>query len=58
MDDTDSEIRLFVDDCTCYRKIHDIEDIVKLQIDIDRLGKWARNGHEIPAHQNQYDAVD
>ena len=26
IDDIDSEIRLFADDCVCYRQIHDIED--------------------------------
>ena len=40
--DIDSEIRLFADDCVCYRKIKEIEDTVKLQKDIDRLGSWAR----------------
>ena len=40
--DIDSEIRLFVDDCVCYRKIKGTEDTVKLQEDIDRLGCWAR----------------
>ena len=40
--DTDSEIRLFADDCVCYRKIKSTEDTVKLQEDIDRLGSWAR----------------
>ena len=44
IDDIDSEISLFADDCTCicYCQIQDIEDTVKLQRDIDRLGKWAR----------------
>ena len=42
IDDIDSEIRLFADDCVCYRQIQGIEDTVKLQSDIDRLGKWAR----------------
>ena len=37
MDDIDSEIRLFADDCVCYRQIHGIEDTVKLQSDIDCL---------------------
>ena len=37
-----SEIRLFADDCVCYREIKDIEDTLKLQKDIDRLGIWAR----------------
>ena len=40
--DIDSEIRLFADDCVCYREIKDKEDILKLQRDIDRLGNWAR----------------
>ena len=43
MVDIDSEIRLFIDDCVCYRQIHSIEDTVKLQRDINRLGRWARN---------------
>ena len=38
----DSEIRLFADDCVCYRPIHSIEHTVKLQRDINRLGRWAR----------------
>ena len=40
--DIESEIRLFADDCVCYRKIKDEEDTMKLQSDIDRLGSWAR----------------
>jgi hypothetical protein len=39
----DSETRLFADDCVCYREIHSTEDCLKLQNDIDNLGKWARN---------------
>ena len=42
MSDIESEIRLFADDCVCYRHIKDIEDTLKLQKDIDRLGIWAR----------------
>ena len=38
----ESEIRLFADDCVCYREIDDEEDPMKLQRDIDRLGSWAR----------------
>ena len=38
----ESEIRLFADDCVCYREIKDKEDILKLQRDIVRLGNWAR----------------
>ena len=40
--DIESEIRLFADDCVCYRGIKDEEDTMKLQRDIDRLGSWAR----------------
>ena len=36
--DIESEIRLFADDCVCYREIKDTEDTVRLQRDIDRLG--------------------
>ena len=36
--DIDSEIRLFADDCVCYREIKGTEDTVKLQEAIDRLG--------------------
>ena len=32
------EKRLFADDCICYCEIKEIEDTVKLQKDIDRLG--------------------
>ena len=42
IDDIDAEIRLFADDCFCYRQIQGIEDTVKRQGGIDRLGKWAR----------------
>ena len=38
----ESEIRLFADDCVCFREIKDKEDTLKLQRDIDRLGNWAR----------------
>ena len=41
MSDIESEIRFFADDCVCYREIKDIEDTLKLQKDIDRLGIWA-----------------
>ena len=42
MSDIESEIRLFADDCVCYREIKDIKETLKLQKDIDRLGNWAR----------------
>ena len=37
----ESNIRLFADDCTIYRKITDSKDIEKLQKDLNRLGEWA-----------------
>ena len=37
-----SEIRLFADDCLCYREIMDKEDTLELQRDIDPLGNWSR----------------
>ena len=36
--DIESEIRLFADDCVCYREIKDEVNTMKLQRDIDRLG--------------------
>ena len=42
INDITSEIRLFADDCVCYREIKDKENTLKLQRDIDRLGNWAR----------------
>ena len=35
-------LRLFADDCVCYREIKNEEDTLKLQRDIDLLGSWAR----------------
>ena len=35
--DIESEIRLFADDCVCYREIKDKEDTLKLQILIDSV---------------------
>ena len=43
IEDTDSELSLFADDCVCYREIKHIKDMVKLQEDIDRLGCWTRS---------------
>ena len=40
--DIDSDIRLFADDCVCYREIKDTEDTLKLKEDVDILGCWAR----------------
>ena len=54
--DIESEIRLFTDDCVCYREIKDEEDTMKFLRDIDRLGKEV--GYEISTCQMQYDAAD
>ena len=40
--DIESEIRLFADDCVCYREIKDEEDTIERQRNNDRLGSWAR----------------
>ena len=40
--DTESGIRLFADDCVCYREIKTEKDTLKLQRGIYRLGSWAR----------------
>ena len=37
-----SDIRLFADDCVCYREIKNQDDCLLLQRDIDNLGKWAK----------------
>ena len=42
MSDIESEIRLFADDCVCYREMKDAEDTLKFQKDIDSLGIRAR----------------
>jgi hypothetical protein len=38
---TESNIRLFADDCIIYRKINDGSDTDKLQKDLNKLGEWA-----------------
>ena len=40
--DIESNIRLFADDCVCYRVLDTIEDCEKLQTNINKLGEWAR----------------
>ena len=42
--DIDSVIRLFADDCVCYREIKDTEDTLKLQKDIYQLDAGKGNG--------------
>ena len=37
MDEVESEIRLFTDDCVCYRPIANVQDCEQLQKDIDHL---------------------
>ena len=39
----DSDIRLFADDCVCYRPIKNIQDCRILQEDINHLAAWANN---------------
>ena len=58
MSDIVSEIRLFADDCFCYREIKNIDDTLKLQKDIDRLGIWARKTGMKFQCQKQHDAAD
>ena len=41
MEEYESNIRLFVDDCVIYKKIINKEDIEKLQKVLDRLEVWA-----------------
>ena len=59
--DIESEIRLFADDCVCYRENKDEGDTVKFQRNIDRLGCWAKkwgNNYVISTCQMQHDAAD
>ena len=57
--DIESEIRLFADDCVCYREIKNEVDTLKLQRDTDRLGSWAKKwGMLFSTRQMQHDAAD
>ena len=56
MSDIESEIRLFADDCVCYRKIKDMEDMLKNPKNIYHLGQEI--GYEISTSQMQHDAAD
>ena len=40
-EDTNSQLRLFADDCVCCREIKTSEDTVELQADIDHFRCWA-----------------
>ena len=42
MDEVESEIRLFADDCVCYRPVTNIKDFEHLQMDINHLTSWAK----------------
>lgn len=42
VDNINSDIRLFADDCVCYRQICSHEDHIALQKDIHHLGDWAQ----------------
>ena len=42
MDEVESEIRLFADDCVCYRPIMNDQDCDQLQKDINHLTSWAK----------------
>ena len=42
MDEVESEIRLFADDCVCYRPVTNIKDCEHLQMDINHLTSWAK----------------
>ena len=59
MSDIESEIRLFADDCVCYREIKDIEDTFETS-----EGYWPFRclgqeiGYEISTSQMQHDAAD
>ena len=37
----DHHVRLFADDCLVYREIHNLEDQLALQKDLDMLKQWA-----------------
>ena len=57
--DIESEIRLFADDCVCYREIKNEEDTVKLQRDIRSIGLLGKEmGYEISTCQMQHDATE
>ena len=55
--DIDSEMRLFADECVCYREIKDTEDTLKLQKDIDQLGclakKWGMRFQHVKCNMMQ-----
>ena len=42
VDEVESEIRPFTDDCVCYRPVASVQDCEQLQKDIDHLTSWAK----------------
>jgi len=53
----ESKIRLFAEDCIIYRKMFNINDVEKLQTDLDRLGDWAK-GNETKINPNKSKALN
>ena len=49
--DIESEIRLFADDCVCYREINDEEDTMKLKR--DRARKWGMRFQPVKCNMMQ-----
>ena len=45
VDEVESEIRLFADDCVFYRLVANDQDCEQLQKDIDHLTSWAKKWH-------------
>ena len=52
----DLELRLFADNCVCYREIKNSLDTVKLQEDIDLLGVGQGVGYEVNADKETVQA--
>ena len=42
VDEVESEIRLFADECVCYRPIANVQDYEQVQKGIDHLTSWAK----------------
>jgi hypothetical protein len=56
LENIESKIRLFADDCVIYRKILNTKGAEKLQTDLDRLGDWAK-GDEMKLNPNKSKAL-
>ena len=44
VDEIDADMRLFADDCVCYRTVKNIQDCSSLQDDMNHLAAWAKTG--------------